>query len=45
MNCVKLLGLRLMVRGFDRQMAEFQIRVVVLNSLTALGIPLSRATG
>ncbi len=39
MHCVKLLGQRLMARDFDRQVAEFQVRVAVLNGFTALGIP------
>lgn len=38
MHCVKLLGQRIMARDFDRQVAEFQIRVAVLNGYTALGI-------
>jgi len=38
MHCVKLLGQRLAARGFDRQVAEVQIRVAVLNGFTALGI-------
>lgn len=45
MNCVKLLGQRLMSREFDRQVAEVQIRVAVLNRLTALGIPMTVAAG
>ena len=28
MDCVKLLGRRLMARDFDRQVAEFQVRVI-----------------
>ena len=43
MNCVKLLGQRLMSRQFDRQVAEVQIRVAVLNRFTALGIPMTVA--
>ena len=43
MNCVKLLGQRLMSREFDRQVAEVQIRVAVLNRFTALGIPMTVA--
>ncbi|AWX92805.1 hypothetical protein DPM13_05435 [Paracoccus mutanolyticus] len=39
MNCVKRLGLRLMSRDFDRQVAEVQIRAAVMNRFTALGIP------
>lgn len=45
MNSVKLLGQRLMSRDFDRQVAEVQIRAVVLNRFTALGIPMTVAAG
>ena len=45
MHCVKLLGQRLMSRDFDRQVAEFQVRVAVLNGFTALGIPVTEAVG
>lgn len=41
-NCVKLLGQKLAARDFDRQTAEFQIRVAILNRYTALGIPATR---
>ena len=41
----KLLGQRLMARDFDRQVAEFQIRVAVLNGYTALGIPVTKVVG
>ena len=41
----KLLGQRLMARDFDRQVAEFQVRVAVLNGFTALGIPVTKAVG
>lgn len=44
-HCVKLLGRRLVTRDFDRQVAEFQIRVAVLSGLTALGIPVNEAVG
>ncbi|MFN3825861.1 MAG: hypothetical protein ACK4RN_17985, partial [Pseudorhodobacter sp.] len=30
---------------FDRQVAEFQIRVAVLNGYTALGIPVTKVAG
>ena len=43
MHCVKLLGQRLMARDFDRQVAEFQVRVATLNGFTALGIPVTEA--
>tara|TARA_R100000750_G_scaffold59202_2_gene47510 strand:+ start:2664 stop:2834 length:171 start_codon:yes stop_codon:yes gene_type:complete len=37
--------LRLKVRDFDRQVAEVQIRIAVMNSCTALGIPITGAVG
>ena len=40
---VKLLGQRLAARDFDRQVAEFQVRVAVLNGFTALGGPMTKA--
>ena len=45
MHCVKLLGQRLMARDFDRLVAEFQVRVAVLNGYTALGIPVTEPVG
>lgn len=36
MNCIKLLGQSLMARDFDRQVAELQVRIAVLNGYTAL---------
>ena len=45
MHCVKLPGQRLIARDFERQVAEFQVRVAVLNSFTALGIPVTEAMG
>lgn len=45
MHCVKLLGQRLMARDFDRQVAEFQVRVAVLSGYTALGIPVTKVAG
>ena len=45
MHCVKLLGQRLMARDFDRQVAELQVRIAVLNGYTALGIPITEAAG
>lgn len=45
MHCVKLLGQRLSTRDFDRQVAELQVRVAVLNGFTALGIPVTEAVG
>ena len=45
MNCIKLLGQSLMSRDFDRQVAEIQIRVAVLNRYTSLGIPVTVPVG
>jgi hypothetical protein len=45
MHCIKLLGQRLMARDFDRQVAEFHIRVSILNGFTVLGIPVTEAVG
>jgi hypothetical protein len=41
MHCMKLLGLSLMARGFERQVAEIQILIAVLNRYTVLGIPIT----
>ena len=41
MHCVKLPGQRLMAVNFDRQIAELQVRITVLNSYTELGIPVT----
>jgi hypothetical protein len=45
MHCIKLLGQRLMARNFDRQVAEVQVRIAVMNGYTALGIPITVAVG
>ena len=45
MHCLKLMGQSLMARDFDRQVAEIQIRIAVLNLYTALGIPVTEAVG
>ena len=45
MHCLKLMGQSLMARDFDRQVAEIQIRVAVLNRYTALGIPITAPVG
>jgi hypothetical protein len=42
MHCVKLLVKRLMAHDFDRQVAEFQVRVAVHNGYTALGIHVTK---
>ena len=44
-RAAKLLGQRFMARDFDRQVAEFQVRVAVLNGYTALGIPVTKVVG
>ena len=36
---------RLMARDFDRQVAEFQVRVAVLNGFTALSTPITEVVG
>ncbi|MBV2358596.1 IS5 family transposase [Thalassococcus sp. CAU 1522] len=43
MHCVKLLGQRRRARDFDRQVAELQVRIAVLNGYTALSIPVTEA--
>lgn len=45
MHCLKLLGQRLMARDLDRQVAELQVPIAVLNGYTALGIPVTKAVG
>ena len=45
MPCVKLPGQRLSARDFDCQVAEFQIRVAVMNGFTAPGIPVTETVG
>lgn len=45
MHCVKRLGQSLMARGFDRQVAEIQVRIAVLNRYTTLGIPVTEHVG
>ncbi len=45
MHCLKLMGQRLFTRNFDRQVAEFQVRVAVLNGFTALGTPVTEVAG
>ena len=45
MNCINRLGQSLMARDLDRQVAEQQVRIAVLNGCTALGIPVTQAVG
>lgn len=45
MQCVKLLGQRLMAREFDRQVAEGHVRVAVLSRSAALGVPVAKTKG
>jgi len=42
---MKLLGQSLMARDFDRQVAEIQFRIAVLNRYAALGIPITEPVG
>ena len=45
MRCFKLLGERVIVRDFDRQVAELQIRAAILNRFTTLGTPQTQRVG
>jgi hypothetical protein len=45
MHCLKLMDQSLMARNFDRQVAEIQIRIAVLNRYTALGVPATKPVG
>jgi len=42
---MKLLGQSLMAQDLERQVAEIQIRIAVLNRYTALGIPITEPEG
>ena len=42
---MKLLGQSVMARDFERQVAEIQVRIAVLNHYTALGIPITEPVG
>lgn len=44
-DCIKLLGHSLMARDFDRQVAELQVRIAILNGYTALGMPITEPVG
>lgn len=45
MHCAKLLGQRLVAQDFDREVAELQVRIAVMNGYTALGMPITEAGG
>jgi hypothetical protein len=45
MNCMKLPGQKLTARDFDRQTAELQVRIAILNRYTTLGLPVTRPAG
>ena len=45
MHCMKLVGQRLMARDFNRQVAEVQVRIAIMNGYTALGIPATKTVG
>jgi len=45
MHCEKLLVQRLSERDFDRQVAERQVRIAVLNGCTALDIRITETLG
>ena len=40
-----LVGQRFMARDVDRQVAEVQVRIAVMNGYTAHGIPVTDAVG
>ena len=42
---MKLLGQSLMAQDLERQVAEIQIRIAVLNRYAALGMPVTEAVG
>jgi hypothetical protein len=42
---MKLLGQLLMARDFDRQVAEIQVRIAIMNGYTQLGIPVTKTVG
>jgi len=44
-NCMKLLGHKLMARDFDGQTVEVQVRIAIFNRYTALGIPVTQPIG
>ena len=44
-HCNKLLGESLMARDFERQLADIQIRIAVLNRYTVLGISVTEPIG
>ena len=43
MQCVKLLGQPLIASDFGRHGAKLQFRLAVVNSYTALGLPVTEA--
>ncbi len=45
MHCAKFLGQRLIARDVDRQVAELQVCIAILNGDTALSIPVTEAMG
>ena len=45
MHSVKRPGQRLMARDFDRHVAEVQVRIAVINGLTASGILVTDSRG
>jgi hypothetical protein len=45
MNRMKLLGRKLMSRDLDRQTAELQARLAILDRFTARGIPVTQPVG
>ena len=45
MNCLKLLGQKLMARDMDRRTAELPVRIAIPDRFTAIGIPVTQPHG
>ena len=45
MNCIKLLGQNLVARDFDRQTAELQARIAIVNRSATFGILVTQPVG
>ena len=45
MNCLTLLGQQLAARDFERQTAELQARIAILDRSATLGIPVTKPLG
>ena len=45
MHCMKVPGQRLIAWELNRQVAEVEVRIAVMNGYTAIGIPITEAVG